>query len=104
MQDEKRRKEEYNERLKPLLIFYVAHQIRQESRLVSWSIVYTKQTRKDARKIASSTLISQAQRLLDVIATYPFQKPPPYERLIGDFGWRAFAPHQHSAPFGVSSL
>ena len=51
---------------------------------MNWSIVYTKQALKDARKIASSNLKSQAQRLLDIIAKNPFQNPPPYEKLIGD--------------------
>jgi Txe/YoeB family toxin of toxin-antitoxin system len=51
---------------------------------VSWSIVYTKQAQKDAKKIASSQLKPQAQRLLDVIAKNPFQNPPPYEKLVGD--------------------
>ncbi len=51
---------------------------------MNWSIVYTRQAQKDARKIASSKLKSQAQRLLDLIARNPFQNPPPYEKLIGD--------------------
>ena len=51
---------------------------------MSWSIVFTKQAQKDARKIASSNLRPQAQRLLDVIASDPFQNPPPYEKLVGD--------------------
>ena len=51
---------------------------------MSWSIVYTKQAQKDARKIASSNLKAQAERLLEVIAKNPFQNPPPYEKLIGD--------------------
>ena len=51
---------------------------------MSWSIVYTRQAQKDARKIASSNLKSQAQRLLDLIARNPFQSPPPYEKLVGD--------------------
>jgi toxin YoeB len=54
--------------------------------VVSWSIVYTKQAQKDAKKLASSNLKSQAQCLLDVIAKNPFQTPPPYEKLIGDLG------------------
>ncbi len=52
--------------------------------MVSWAIVYTKQAQKDARKIASSNLKAQAERLLEVIAKNPFQNPPPYEKLIGD--------------------
>jgi Txe/YoeB family toxin of toxin-antitoxin system len=51
---------------------------------VSWAIVYTKQAQKDARKLASSNLKPQAQRLLDIIARNPFQTPPPYEKLVGD--------------------
>jgi len=51
---------------------------------VSWSIVFTKQAQKDAKKVASSNLKPQAQRLLDVIAENPFRNPPPYEKLIGD--------------------
>lgn len=51
---------------------------------MSWSIVYTRQAQKDARKIASSNLKPQAQRLLDLIARNPFQNPPPYEKLVGD--------------------
>ncbi len=51
---------------------------------MSWSITYTKQAQKDAKKLASSNLRPQAQRLLDIIAKDPFQNPPPYEILIGD--------------------
>ena len=51
---------------------------------MNWSIVFTKQAQKDARKLASSNLKSQAQRLLTVVAKNPFQNPPPYEKLIGD--------------------
>jgi toxin YoeB len=51
---------------------------------VNWAIVYTKQAQKDAKKIASSNLKAQAQRLLDIIEKDPFQNPPPYEKLIGD--------------------
>ena len=51
---------------------------------MSWSIVYTRQAQKDARKMASSKLKSQAQRLLELIASNPFRNPPPYEKLVGD--------------------
>ncbi len=51
---------------------------------MSWAVVFTKQAQKDARKIASSNLKPQAQRLLDIIAKNPFQNPPPYEKLVGD--------------------
>jgi len=51
---------------------------------VSWAVVFTKQAQKDAKKIASSNLKPQAQRLLDILAKNPFQNPPPYEKLMGD--------------------
>jgi len=49
---------------------------------VSWSIVYTKQAQKDARKIASANLRPQVERLLERMAKNPFQ--PPFEKLVGD--------------------
>ncbi len=51
---------------------------------MSWRLVYTKQARKDARKLACSGLKANAQALLDLIAENPYQTPPPYERLVGD--------------------
>jgi len=51
---------------------------------VNWAIVFTKQAQKDAQKIAASNLKAQTQRLLDILAINPFQKPPPYEKLVGD--------------------
>jgi Txe/YoeB family toxin of toxin-antitoxin system len=46
--------------------------------------VYTKQAQKDAKKLASSGLKPKAQELLDILAEDPFQKPPPFEKLVGD--------------------
>jgi len=51
---------------------------------VSWNIVYTRQAKKDAKKLAASDLKSKAQKLLNIISVDPYQTPPPYERLIGD--------------------
>jgi len=39
---------------------------------VNWTVVYTKQAQKDAKKIASSNLKSQTQKLLEVLAKNPF--------------------------------
>lgn len=52
--------------------------------MVRWTLVYTKQAAKDARKLASAGLKTQAQRLLDILKENPFQTPPPYEKLVGD--------------------
>lgn len=52
--------------------------------MVSWTLVYTKQAQKDAKKIASSGLRTNVERLLGIIAVDPFQTPPPYESLVGN--------------------
>ena len=52
--------------------------------MVSWSLVFAKQAMKDAKKLAASGLRSKAQSLLSVLATDPFQNPPPFEKLVGD--------------------
>ena len=52
---------------------------------MSWRLVYTKQARKDARKIAESGLRPQAIRLLEILKQDPYLNPPPYEKLVGDF-------------------
>ena len=51
---------------------------------MNWSVVFAKQAQKDARKLASSQLRPQAERLLEIIARNPFQNPPSYEKLVGD--------------------
>lgn len=52
--------------------------------MVIWEVVYAKQALKDAKKLTASGLKAKAQELLAVIALDPFQKPPPYEKLVGD--------------------
>lgn len=51
---------------------------------MSWQLVYAKQAMKDAKKLAASGLQSKAQELLAVLASDPFQNPPPFEKLVGD--------------------
>ena len=52
--------------------------------MVSWTLVYTKQAQKDAKKIASSGLRPNVEQLLGILAADPFQSPPPYETLVGN--------------------
>ena len=52
--------------------------------MVKFSLVYTKQANKDAKKISSAGYREKVQELLDVIAVNPYQNPPPYEKLMGD--------------------
>lgn len=51
---------------------------------MTWRLVYTRQAQKDAKKLASSGLKPKAQELLALISEDPFQKPPPFEKLVGD--------------------
>jgi len=52
--------------------------------VVKWQVVYAKHALKDAKKLSAAGLRERAQELLEVLAIDPFQKPPPFERLVGD--------------------
>ena len=58
--------------------------MREGTGLVSWQLVYTRQAQKDARKLASSGVKPQAERLLAILADNPYQTPPFFEKLVGD--------------------
>ena len=51
-----------------------------------WRVLFTRQAQRDARKLASASpaLKAKAERLLALLQNDPFQKPPPYEALVGD--------------------
>ena len=51
---------------------------------MSWTLVYTNQAQKDAKKLASSGLRSKTEKLLGILVKNPFQNPPAYEKLVGD--------------------
>ncbi|MCD4779098.1 MAG: Txe/YoeB family addiction module toxin [Candidatus Omnitrophica bacterium] len=51
---------------------------------MSWKIYFTKQAQKDAKKIFSAGLRPKVEQLLEIVKKNPFQKYPPYEKLIGD--------------------
>ena len=51
---------------------------------MTWELYFTRQARKDARKLASAGLKEKAERMLDIIRGNPCQTPPPYEKLTGD--------------------
>jgi toxin YoeB len=51
---------------------------------VSWRLLYTRQARKDAGKLAAAGLRPKAQELFAVLETDPFQPSPPFEKLVGD--------------------
>ena len=49
-----------------------------------WRIVFTKQAKKDAKKLSAGGLRSKAEKLLDILRENPYQTPPPFEKLLGD--------------------
>ena len=51
---------------------------------MSWRLVYTKQAKKDAKKLSRSGLKPQAEKVLDILKEDPYRTPPPYEKLVGD--------------------
>ena len=52
--------------------------------MTAWQVVFNKQAQKDARRIASAGLRPKTEQLLGVLANNPFEKPPPFEKLLGD--------------------
>ena len=52
--------------------------------MVTWTLHYTKQAQKDAKKLASSGLKAKAQTLLAILEKDPLQNPPSFEKLVGD--------------------
>lgn len=51
---------------------------------MTWELYFTRQAKKDARKLAAAGLKEKARELLDVIRGNPYRNPPPYEKLTGD--------------------
>jgi toxin YoeB len=70
---------------------------------VSWQLYYTRQAQKDAKKLASTNLRPNAERLLEILKKDPFQTPPPYEKLIGDLAgaWSRRINIQHRLVYQV---
>ena len=52
--------------------------------MTPWQVVFTEQAQKDARRLASAGLRPKAEQLLTLLANDPFQRPPPFEKLLGD--------------------
>lgn len=51
---------------------------------MSDQVVYTRQAKKDARKLKGTPLAPKARELLELIAGDPFASPPAFEALVGD--------------------
>lgn len=52
--------------------------------MTPWRVVFTRQARKDARKLSGAGLRPKAEYLLSILREDPFRNPPPYEKLVGD--------------------
>lgn len=49
-----------------------------------YKIVYTKAAVKDIPKLKAAHLDIKAKTLIEIIKENPYQKPPRYEKLVGD--------------------
>jgi toxin YoeB len=49
-----------------------------------YELVYTRQARKDAKRLKDTPLANKAKDLLNIIQEDPFADPPPFEALVGD--------------------
>lgn len=51
---------------------------------MSFDLIYTRQARKDAKKLKGTPLANKASELLEIIQEGPFADPSPFEALVGD--------------------
>jgi toxin YoeB len=51
---------------------------------VSYQVVFTRQAKKDARKLKGTPLAAKVKELLALLGDDPFASPPPYEALVGN--------------------
>ena len=51
---------------------------------MNWTVVFTRQAQKDAKRLSASGLRPKAEKLLAILAEDPFRNPPPYETLVGN--------------------
>jgi Txe/YoeB family toxin of toxin-antitoxin system len=70
---------------------------------VTWQLYFTKQALKDAKKLASSNLRPQAERLLEILKKDPLQSPPADEKLVGDLdgAWSRRITIQHRIVYQI---
>ena len=52
---------------------------------MNWTLIFSKQALKDAKRLKRANLWKNAENLLNILRQNPFQNPPPYEKLVGDF-------------------
>lgn len=52
--------------------------------MTPWRVVFTRQARKDAKKLSGAGLRPKAEYLLSVLREDPYRTPPAYQKLLGD--------------------
>ncbi|MEQ1666360.1 MAG: Txe/YoeB family addiction module toxin, partial [Bdellovibrionales bacterium] len=55
-----------------------------------YQLHFTKQAQKDSLKLRQAGFKERAQKLLTLLEANPWQNPPPYEKLVGDFSGCCF--------------
>ena len=53
--------------------------------MVNYVIKFSSYAEKDKKKLKQAGLEDKARKLLKIISENPFQNPPPYEKLRGDY-------------------
>ena len=51
---------------------------------MNYELIYTRQAKKDAKKLKGTPLATKTKELLNLIAKDPFAEPPAFEALVGD--------------------
>jgi len=51
---------------------------------LSYTLIYSNQAKKDARKLKKTHLVDKAKQLLEIVHQNPSTDPPPFESLVGD--------------------
>ena len=49
-----------------------------------WRVVFTKQAQKDARRLNRAGPRPKAEKLLQLLRRNPYERPPRFEKLVGD--------------------
>lgn len=68
-----------------------------------YKIIFSKNADKHKKLLKQSHLDVKARSLIDIIRSNPFQNPPPYEKLLGDFkgAYSRRLNHQHRFVYTV---
>ena len=53
--------------------------------MVKYAIKFSSYAEKDKKKLKQAGLEDKARKLIKIISQNPFQNPPPYEKLRGDY-------------------